>query len=99
MTANEIFIHHTAESLRDLEETMPPGVRHIGYDGRGWVILDALWSGPGEKTISIEVNHKPLKLVLESSVPLRVYVNPELPGLTNGRSHQEVGPECWWVLR
>ncbi len=30
------------------------------------------------KTISMEVNHKPLTLVLESSVPLRVYVNPML---------------------
>ena len=78
MTADEIFSHHTAESLRELEETMPPDVHVVGYDDRGWVILDALWSGPGVKTISMEVNHKPLKLVLESSVPLRVYVNPML---------------------
>ena len=78
ITEDGIYIAPNGESLRDLEETMPPGVRHIGYDGRGWVILDALWSGPGVETIFMEVKNKPLTLVLESSVPLRVYVNPML---------------------
>ena len=75
---DDIFRQIEAESLRRLQETMPPGVHVVGYDGRGWLILDALWSGPGVKTTSMEVNAKPLELVLESSVPLRVYVNPEL---------------------
>ena len=78
MTADGLFIGETPRTLPALGDPMPAGVRHVGYDGRGWVILDALWSGPGVKTISMEVNHKPLTLVSESSVPLREYVNPML---------------------
>ncbi len=75
ITEDGIYIPPNGESWGDLNGTMPAGVRHVGYDGSGWVILDALWSGPGVETIFMEVNQKPLTTVLESSVPLRADVN------------------------
>ena len=58
-----------------------PEIRQRGYDDRGWAVLDCLWSGPGCKIVKMKLsNGKPLELVLEESVPLRVYVNPILTG-------------------
>ena len=50
-----------------------PEIRQRGYDDRGWAVLDCLWSGPGVKIAKMKIrNGKPLELVLEESVPLRV---------------------------
>ena len=58
-----------------------PEIRQRAYDDRGWAVLDCLWSGPGMKIVKMKIrNGKPLELVLEESVPLRVYVNPVLTG-------------------
>ena len=64
-----------------------PEIRQNGHDDRGWAVLDCLWSGPGCKIVKMKLsNGKPLELVLEESVPLRVYVNPVLTGYDKWRA-------------
>ena len=54
---------------------------HVGYDDRGWVLLDAVSNSPEVNVFAIAVKGKPLELLLHPAEPIRVYVNPELTGL------------------
>ena len=46
-----------AETMPEIHAETMPEIRDGGYDDRGWAILDAVWSGPGVKTVKMKIRN------------------------------------------